>query len=290
MRGLLLGLLIVLAGGAAAEAEDSGGSTLSAEQAYAEAAKLNWILAPGDYPLPVSHGVIRLPEGYSMLAGADAARYDLLWNGIESRNTEAIVFSEVDDTLAYFIYEDSGHVAEDDWERVDAAYVLRELKASDAAANEARRKAGLEEFHTGEWRQPPRYDAASKTAVWAYELASAKSRFINATAIRLSRTGYHQILWVGDVAAVADPAARLNELLAMLDHEAGYRYADFAEGDKRAGFGIGALAASLLGVELRKGGAIAAVVRSLGFETILGILVLVVVAGAGFAWWRRSAR
>jgi uncharacterized membrane-anchored protein len=290
MRALLLGLILGF-GLAASAAAETGETELTAEEAEAEAAKLNWILDPGDYPLPLSHGVIRLPEGYSMLAGADAARYDLLWNGIESRNTEAIVFSEVDDTLAYFIYEDSGHVAEDDWKRVDAAYVLRELKASDAAANEARRKAGLEEFHTGEWREPPRYDAASKTAVWAYELASANSRFINATAIRLSRTGYHQILWVGDVARVSDPAARLNELLAMLDHEAGYRYRDYAEGDKRADFGVGALAAGLLGVELQKRGFLKGLVRSIfNLETMVALFVVLVGGVLLWRWWRRSMR
>ena len=286
MLRLLLGLMLVFTGGVAAlaQTEDSG---MSAEEAYVETTKLNWILDPGDYPLPVSHGIIRLPKGYTMLAGPDAARYDLLWNGIESRNTEAIVFNEEDGTLAYFLYDDSGHVSEEDWGRVDAAHVLAQLKAGDGPANEVRRNAGLDEFHTGDWRQPPTYDATTKTAIWAYELASAKTRFINATAIRLTRAGYHQILWVGDVARVSDPSARLNALLGMLDHEAGFRYADYVEGDKTADYGVGALSASLLGVELKKGGFLRALVRWVfNIETMVGLFVLFVGGGFLWRWWR----
>lgn len=288
MRVLLLGLMLVFAGIAGLRAQTEGESGgITAEQAYAETSKLKWIRDPGEYTLPLSHAIIRLPKDYSMLAGEDAARYDLLWNGIDSRNTEAIVFNDADNTLGYFIYEESGHVAEDDWGKVNANFILRQLKAADVGANEARRKAGLDEFTTGNWKQAPRYDARSKTAVWAYELSSAKANFISSMAIRLSRTGYHQIVWVADVSRVADPAGRLNELIAMLDHEPGYGYADFVEGDKRADYGVGALAATLLNVKLEKGGLIAKIRRYLDLETLIGLAVLIGGGIFGWTWLRR---
>lgn len=288
MRRLLLGLMLGLGGWAAAHAQSFGESTLTPEQEYAEALKLAWILDPGEYPLPLSHGRIRLPEGYSLLVGADAARYDLLWNGIEASSTEAIVFNDADNTLAYFVYEDSGHVAEDDWAEVDPAHFLKQLKDADAAANDARRKAGLEEFHTGDWLEPPHFDSASKTAYWAYELYSDKTRFINATAIRLSRTGYHRIIWVGNADQVQNASERLNALLGMLEHDRGYGYGDFAEGDKRAKYGIGALAATVLGVKLDKGALAQIGGGLLYFVKELGLLVLVV--GVGIFIWRRRLR
>lgn len=287
MRRLFLGLLLGLAAWVAVDTQALGESSFSPEAAFIEAQKLNWIRDPGIYDLPVSHGRIRLPEGYSLLVGADAARYDLLWNGIEASHTEAIVFNDTDNTLAYFVYEDSGHVSEEDWVEVDPAHFLKQLKDADAAANEARRKAGLEEFHTGDWRRSPLYDTSIRTAVWAYELSSEKSRFINATAIRLSRTGYHRIIWVGNADQVQNPSERLNALLAMLEHERGYGYGDFVEGDKRAEFGVGTLAATVLGVRLDKG-PMSQIGRLLYSGKELALLVLV--AGIGIFIWRRRLR
>jgi len=288
MRTVLLGLALALGCLAAAHADTGGGTALTAEQREAETQKLGWIQEPGDYELALSHSRIQLPKGYSLLLGADAARYDQLWNGYESPNTEAIVFSDNDNTFAYFIYEDAGHVTEDDWKDVDAADFLKQLKDADADANTQRRNAGLDEFNTGDWREKPHFDGGTKTAYWAFELFNDKNRWINATAIRLARTGYHRIIWVGNTDRFQSASGSLDTLIAMHDYDAGYRYGDFAEGDKLAGYGIGALAAAVLGVKLGKGVFAAIIAGILIFGKKLGILVVAV--GAGVAVWVRRLR
>jgi len=287
MRSLAMALALTVACFAVAEADS--GTALTAEQREAETQKLGWIQKPGEYELALSHSRIRLPEGYSLLVGADAARYDMLWNGYESPSTEAIVFSDKDNTLAYFIYEDAGHVTEEDWEDVDADDFLKQLKDADAEGNVQRRAAGLEEYNTGDWREKPHFDQENKTAYWAFDLFNPQNRWINATAIRLARTGYHRIIWVGGTDQFESAGGSLGAFLAMHDYDSGYRYADFTDGDKLAGYGIGALAAAVLGVKLGKGVLAAILGGILIFGKKLGIVVVAAVAGI-VAWVRKVRR
>lgn len=286
MRTILLSLALALGSIAAAHADSAA---LTAEQREAETQKLGWIQEPGDYALVLSHSRIRLPEGYTLLLGADAARYDELWNGYESPNTEAIVFSDTDNTLVYFIYEDAGHVTEDDWSDVDADDFLQQLKDGDAEANLQRRNAGLDEYYTDNWREKPHFDTATKTAYWAIELFNPKSRWMNATAIRLARTGYHRIIWVGDTEQFQSASGSLDTLIAMHDYDAGNRYGDYVDGDKLAGYGIGALAATVLGVKLGKGVFAAILAGILLFGKKIAVVVAVLVAGIA-AWLGRRRR
>lgn len=283
----ILGLAIALAWSAAA-ADTGGPSLLTEEERQAETQKLGWIETPGEYELTFSHSRISLPEGYSLLVGADAARYDQLWNGYESPNTEAIVFSDVDNTLAYFIYEDSGHVTEEDWVDVDAGDFLKQLKEADAEGNQVRRHAGLDEYYTGDWREAPHFDSESKTAFWAFDLFNPQDRWTNATAIRLARTGYHRIIWVGGTDQFESTGGSLADFLAMHQYDAGHRYGDFVEGDRLAGYGIGALAATVLGVKLSKGFFAAILAGILVFGKKLGLLLVPLVAGIAF--WIRMVR
>jgi len=282
--GLALAASLLLA---AAEVRADGAMTV--EQRQAESDGLSWITEPGDYALPLSHSHITLPQNYALLVGADAARYDELWNGVASPNTEAIVFSQANNSIAYYIFEDSGHVAEDDWSEVDAEDFLAQIRATDAEGNAQRQQAGLPLYYTGEWHERPHFDAATKTAYWAYDVRSDPDRWMNATALRLAREGYHRVIWVGGLEQFQTATGSLDALLAMHDYDEGYRYTDYVEGDRLAGYGIGALAAAVLGVKLGKTGFAAILAGILLFGKKFGVVILAAIGGIT-AWVRRKHR
>jgi uncharacterized membrane-anchored protein len=263
-------------------------SALTESERQAESDKLDWISSAGQYDLPLSHSFVGLPDGAHLLVGDQAARYDWLWNGIESPGTEALLSVPDQGYSVYFVFEAAGFVTEDDWDDVDADDFLTQLKADEAAENAERQKQGLEAFYINGWVERPSFDAETKTAYWAFDLYNdAGDTWINATAISLSREGYHRIIWVGAREDFQSAAASLAPTLAAHDYEVGHRHQDFQDGDKLAGYGIGALAAAVLGVKLGKGmlaviGAFLLVFLKKGW-----IVIAVAAAAIGRVFYRR---
>ena len=269
----------------AAGADDA---VLTAEQRQAEIDKLNWISAAGHYELTQSHSHIDLPEGYYLLLGADAARYDALSSGVDASNTEAIVFNNADHSTVYFVFFDKGFVTDDDWAEVDADGFLKQMQELELKRNSDRVRQGVDYLLVDGWKETPRFDSATHTAYWAITLNNAMKSWINANAVRLARNGYHYVIWVGDESSFSGSSNSLATVMGLHDYDDGYRYADHAEGDKLAGIGIGALTASILGVTFG-GGFLAG---ALGGILFYGKKILVVVAliGAGFVAWKARAR
>lgn len=225
------------------------------QEAYdAEVAKFRWTKGSGDYTLGDSHAQVSLPEGIEMLTGADAERMAYLFNGIELPETVALARSRTSDAIIYVDYFAEGFVTDDDWSDLDADALLKDIRAGTEAANDERASNGFAPMHTVGWLIPPTYDAEKNMARWAIELEENGERFANIQVIKLGRHGYHQITWAGPVHG-ADGTPRF--LQAMIDshsYDDGFRYADYVEGDKLAGFGIGALvAASAIGSKSGKG-------------------------------------
>jgi uncharacterized membrane-anchored protein len=79
--------------------------------------------------------------------------------------------------------------------------------------------------------------------------------------------------------------------MAIHDYDTGYRYSDYVEGDKLAGYGVGALVASILGVKFGKGFLLALLGGILVFgKKILAVAAAIVVAaGAIIMRSRRKA-
>ena len=68
-------------------------------------------------------------------------------------------------------FDADGYVEDDDAATIDYDTMLKEMQDSEAAANEARRKAGFEAVHLVGWAEPPSYDSATHKLYWAKELA-----------------------------------------------------------------------------------------------------------------------
>ena len=141
---------------------------------------------------------------------------------------------------------DEGHVADADAQKTDYAQMLKDLQQGVAEANTERKKAGYSEMTLVGWAAPPHYDAATKKLYWARELSfsDADQHTLNYDVRVLGRTGYlslNAVAGIGDSAAVQ---AGMQQLLPMVEFDAGQRYADFNPStDKLAAYGIAALVA-----------------------------------------------
>jgi len=188
------------------------------------------------------------------VTGADAARMAFLLNGIELPETVAIAQSRTTDAIVYIDYFDDGFVTDGDWSDIDPDALLREISDATEAANSERSRNGMDPMHTVGWLIPPTYDAEKREARWAIELRQNGEHFANIQVIKLGRHGYHQTTWAGPVRGVEGTPRFLQSMIDSHSYEEGHRYADYIEGDKLAGFGIGALVtASAIGSKPGKG-------------------------------------
>jgi len=262
---------------------------LTEAEREAELQKLQWIEAPGSYALTQSKSHLEVVQGQVLLLGSDAARYDELMNGLPAPQTEAVLFAADGASAVYFQYFNEGYIEDDDWDDVDADDFLAQLKETEAETNKVRAQNGVEAFYNRGWREVPSFDHQSKTAFWAIELGNDRQDvWLNASALRLSRNGYEHIVWVGDQAAFPSAAVALTPLLQAHSFDAGARYADYQSGDRTAGYGIGALAAGVLGVKAGKG-VLAAIIAFLVIAWKKIAIVLGGVAGI-FVWRKRKAK
>jgi uncharacterized membrane-anchored protein len=225
------------------------------QEAYdAEVARLHWKKGPGSYDLGDSHARVSLPQNIEILTGAEAERMAFLNNGIEFPETVAMARTRTSDAIIYIDYYADGFVTDEDWSELDADALLEDIHDSTEAANAERASNGFAPMHTVGWLIAPTYDAATNTARWAIELEENGDRFANIQVIKLGRHGYHQITWAGPVHGADGTPMFLQAMIDSHSYDDGFRYADYVEGDKVAGFGIGALVtASAIGSKPGKG-------------------------------------
>ena len=262
---------------------------MSAQQVQDELASMHWQYGPGSFALPVSASTIELNQDQEILIGEDAARYDYLTGGIESPETEALVWNATDDSMTYITYYDVGYVTEEDWDAVDPADFMQQIKDSDVQLNAEREQVGITPFYTDGWRQEPVFDAPAHTAYWATDLSSGPDRWINATALRLSRHGYHQIIWAGSSDGFAAAQATLGGLLDSHQYNQGNRYEDHQDGDPSSDMSIGSLAAATMGVNLSVGLIGGLIATALLFLKKGGVLIVPVLAAIG-VWLNRRKK
>ncbi|HET9189733.1 MAG TPA: DUF2167 domain-containing protein [Rudaea sp.] len=173
---------------------------------------------------------------------------------LDSEHSWAVVLTESDD----------GHVSDEDAAKTDYPKLLKQMQEATEDENAEREKAGYSALHLVGWAEPPHYDAARKKLYWARELAADGSaqHSLNYDIRVLGRSGYLSMNAVAGMNDVAAVKAGMQELLPMVDFDAGKRYADYdAKTDKLAAYGVAALI----------GGGIAA---KAGLFAKLGVLLL----------------
>ena len=244
----------------------------------------------GDVRIPEAKAVLHLGENYYFIPAAEAKRVltEVWGNPPEAvSNTLGLVIDRDHSIFnsvwgAIITYEESGHVSDADAKAQDYGTVLKDMQQSQQSANPERVKAGYPEMRLVGWAQPPSYDAASHSLVWARELSVGgdPDHGLNYDVRLLGRTGVLSLNMLASMASLDDVKGAAASFGKAVTFEPGAGYDDFdASTDKAAEYGLAGLVA---------GGAAVAVASKLGFLAVIlkfaKLIILGVVALGAGAW------
>lgn len=249
----------------------------------------------GDVRIPEAKAVMHLGENYYFVPAAEAKRVlsEVWGNPPESVSNVLGMVIDKDHTIfnsvwgAIITYEDSGHVSDADAHDQDYAKVLKDMQDGQRAANPERVKAGYPEMQLVGWAQPPSYDQASHSLVWARELnvGGDPDHGLNYDVRLLGRTGVLSLNMLASMSALPDVKGAAATFGKAVTFEPGAGYNDFnASTDKAAEYGLAGLVA---------GGAAIAVAQKIGLLAIVlkfGKLILIGLAAFGAAIWAAIKR
>ncbi len=246
----------------------------------------------GDVPIPAAHAVMHLGSRYYFLGPTEARRVlTEIWHNPPSASEGVLGLilpagkSVVDNVWgAVVTYQDSGYVPDTDASRQDYDKVLSDLREGEAADNEARKKEGYPELHVVGWAEPPAYDKANHSLIWARDLRSSDATIdgLNYDVRSLGRHGVLSLNMIWDMPHLAEVRTAAADLGNAASFEKGATYADYDKSvDKTAEYGLAGLVAAGVGaVAVKKLGLLAIM---LGFGKKLFVLVAIGVAAA----WKR---
>ncbi len=152
-------------------------------------------------------------------------------------------------------YEDTGYVSDADARKTDYDKVLKQLREGEDQDNEARRKDGFSEIHLVGWAQPPTYDAAHHSLVWARDLhfGDQKEDTLNYDLRVLGRRGVLSLNVVSSMNQTRQIGQAADALQQVTAFDPGSRYADYKQGvDKRAEYGLAGLVLAGAGLVVAK--------------------------------------
>jgi uncharacterized membrane-anchored protein len=228
---------------------------------------LNWTSGPGAFDV-TSHAKITLPADYDRLGASDTKKLmELMQN--PSAGDEYYVGPEDSRWFAIFSYEDTGHIQDD--EEIDAAALLKSLRAGTEIGNRERRRRGWAEMSIVGWQYEPYYDEDTNRLSWAVLAESEGIPIVNFNTRLLGRTGVISATLVADPETLDSSIAEFKSILGGFQYNSGETYAEYRPGDKLATYGLAALVT---------GGAAAAVAKGAGkglFKAI-GVAILALFA------------
>ena len=250
-----------------------------ARTAAQEFRKMHW--GGGTQKLAGSHGTFNVPRGATMVSGAEAVRADQLINGTGDTSTEG--FAEINHRSLYLSYTGEGFVTADDWKDVNADDLLNNIREGTEKGNELRAKSGIGALHIDGWAQKPVFDPARKSVRWVTRAHSDRGPIINAVALQLGRHGYERFTLVSNGLDPKGDAVILAGAVNAYRFDPGFRFSDYVQGDKLAGYGVAALVGTAAG---------ATIAKTVGFAAVLLLikkffLVFIALGAAGFGYVRR---
>ncbi len=186
-----------------------------------------------------------------------------------------------------FSYEDSGHVPDDEKDKLDADAILQSIREGTNEANNYRRSKGWEPVEIIGWKSPPAYEDETHHLVWALRNRSSGGEGINYNTRILGRTGVMSANLLVSNEDFDSAVPRVKNLLGGYSYLSGSKYAEWRSGDKVAQYGLTGLitgglvvGAAKLGILSKLGVLIAKFAKLI----ILGVIAL----GAGIAKFFRN--
>lgn len=266
MKTMVLGAVLFLFQGLTFAQADTGGSEKTVEQQLSE---LNW-LKPGSIGRIGDKAEYKVKDGYTFLGATDTDKF-LKLNGNIPTGSSYTIASTSSQWFGILSFLPEGYVKDD--EKIDAAELLKALKAQNVRGNEERRKQGYPALTLEDWFFPPRYDNESKRLEWATKLRAegSQSYTANVSTKILGRSGYTSVILVTSPETLEKDLADFKVTLKDFDYVSGEKYSEWKQGDKVAAYGLGALVL---------GGAAAAATSKAGIKGI----ALAALAGLAALW------
>ncbi len=248
----------------------------------------------GDIPLKDAQATLHLGQAYYFI-GPEASRRVLVeaWGNPPSSadGVLGMIFPAgktfADDTWAAVVtYEAEGYVPDDDARDTNYEEMITELKNAEPEVNAERKKGGYPEIHLVGWAQPPYYDQAHHTLVWARNIhfGTETDNTLNYDMRALGRRGVLSMSILSTMSKIGDVRAQSAKLQNIGTFDKGSRYQDYRDGDKTAEYGVAGLVAAGVGL---------AVAKKLGFLALVllfakkGLIFILAGAAGVWAWVRR---
>ena len=276
----LIAVWLVLSVGVVAQAENSG-FPQTQEAIDEEIINLPWEYELQEYSLENSNSTFELSEGFALLRGDAARRFDYLTQGMEDPDTEALIYNQDTEIQLIFNYYPEGYVSLEDWEDLDADDLLKEISANTESDNTERAKNNISSLKIGGWLQKPRLNKDNKTVSWVFDVVDGEERYVNAISIKLGRKGYEKVTWVSSYDNYLKSMDLMVSLVNQQKFDKGSRYADFSIGDKIAAFGIASLVAITAGGNQKTQGILAGLI-AMGKKLLIPVLIALGAIGAFF--------
>jgi uncharacterized membrane-anchored protein len=245
-----------------------------------QATKLPW--QKGPITVQVGHQAkLKVPEGYAFLDASGTRKFNEISHNPSSDGDEYTLAGE--DWVAYFSYDDTGYVKDDD--KIDADDILDNIRKGTAAANAERRARGWSEMSILGWSARPEYDSQLKSLTWSIlgEDQGDHRKVVNYNARLLGRRGVMSVVMVTDPDTLAAAIGDFKRRVKGFHYVAGETYGEYQAGDHVAAYGLAALIT---------GGAAAVAAKKGLFSVIGGFLVAAwkfVLAGfLAFGAWFKS--
>lgn len=243
----------------------------------------------GDIRIPSANAVLHLGEDYYFLPAAQA-RLVLVdaWGNPQSAaaNVLGIVFPAgktfTDDTWgAVITFERSGYVTDDDAEAIDYQELLAQIQESEPEINAQRTAQGYPAQHLVGWAQPPVYDRANHSVVWAQNVRidGDPEHTLNYDIRMLGRHGVLSLNMITLMSKLPETRQAAERFARAAEFESGARYADFQNGDRVAEYGVAGLVATGVGAAAAKKAGLLA-----GLLLILKKFGVLIIAGIAAAW------
>jgi len=188
-----------------------------------------------------SKAKINLPEGHVFLDGETTrARFKSMGEPITGSEVGMLASTNAEWVL-YFDYDDSGHIMDDEKDKLDADGLLKSIKAANDEGNKERVSNGNPPLDIVGWEQPPHYDESTHNLTWAIRCTVQGRAILNYNTRLLGREGVMEVVLVCEPDQLQATMPSFKNLLAGYSFQTGQTYAEYKKGDKLAKYGLGAL-------------------------------------------------
>lgn len=251
--------------------------------AHAES-NLNWVEGSGQtVQLGDDLAELKLKKDYVYLDGKDSMTFQKENGGVPSGSEIGAVFPMKEDQewVLFFEYEESGHIADKDKDKIDANALLNSYKEGTEGANKG--KPAADQLFIDGWEQEPKYDEKLHSLTWTILGHTGNNeKLVNYNVRLLTRKGYVSAVLVTDPAELTKSRATMEkDVLSAFTIKNGQRYEDFNPAtDKKSEFGLAGLVLGGAGIAVAKKVGLLAVM--LGLFKKFGIVIVAALAGV----WR----